>query len=775
MEDYQYKEKVLATRINEIFKLVQNNDVTYIPSYKLGGIQITCPEGFTWRFISGLSPYMTTYVDFDKTINEIYDKAGGELEDLAISFEYKIYMLSTSGITLFEGSIPNLFVLERRIERRQGISSLLISDARFYLKNIQYPSRFNLKRKIPRNKVIDELPRKLKDVYSLPTWAYYPETLNNGEPWSAYEIADELLKSYLNYYEGNVEAEDYKGPKPDDQDIIGIQVKDVIEANLLRARMNLGFFPNGKFYIYPVDLIKGGDGEQQQQQQESYSTLFMQYLAMGGLTIDEKEKHINPTSGALFINSLWRQRTSKVNIGFYKEYEILAEFNTNFDTTEQEAAYFAEDTEIVDAHEDGEEIKDAPESHGYPKHPPVFEKQPSKLSLHATMLNVAPAPFLMTIDGKEIAPGTYLPIKKYLEEWNIDEQRILDKWFGHYWTRDILVEEFKTSGVSIDIIMSTREYRAKVNMIMKHWSQTFQIDPNYMKSIESIRAERTMIIDSVTSTKLPPLAWTNYTTFPSIYPPINFCKEYGIDVNELRMGEAITHAPMGESINEVIKNQVSDYTVSIAPGQEKAGIIKISPMTDAHGVNYQLVHRDAIPDTIPPVPKSVDPDCFMNTKLNPEWRLVVLLSATFLVPNNRKQVHWETRKAIDHGMKGNRELAYEKINRSIVARHEIDTDEDDDVILSVTKEPTNKNSLKDVAKSDAEVYFHQLSDRIDGHETYNGIYPIPLFANIGAIAYNFGIDGVTTHISAKQIPPSKDSLDELPKDLRRKLRQWLPS
>ncbi len=758
----------MATRINEFFKLVKGNDegsggVSYIPLFKLGGVQITCPEGFIWRFISGLSPYMTFYVDLDDTINDIYDAAGGALQDLAISFEYKIYMLSTSGIAYFEGTIPNLFVLERRIEKRQGLSSLLISDARFYLKNIQYPSRFNLKRKIPRNKVLEDLARKLKDVYSLPTWAYYPETLNNGVPWTALEIADEMLKSYLNFYEGEIEIvkplpgqTDNKGPQPDDQDIIGIQVKDVIESNLLRARRNLGFFPDGKFYIYDLD-----DDD------------FTRYLALGGLTLEEKEKHINPTSGALFLNSLWKQRAYKANIGFYKEYEILAEFNTNFDTSEQEEAYLSEDTVIVDAHEDGEEIKDAPDTFGYPKTPPVFEKQPSKVKLHTTMINVAPAPFRMTIQGKEIAAGTYLPIKFYLEEWNIDEQLILDKWFGHYWKWDILIEEFKTSKIATDLIMSTPEYRAKVNLVLNHWSQTFQIDPNYMKSVESLRASRTMVIDSVSGTILPSVAWTNYTVFPAVYPPIDFCEEFGIDTSELKMGEPIIHAPMDENITTVIKNQTSDYTINLVPGQEKAGIINISPMADVHGVNYQMVHRDAIADTLPKVPKSTGAIPFMKTKLNPNWRLVVLLSATFLVPNNRKQVHWETIKASERGEKGNSFVAYEKISRAIVARHEIDTDDEDDVILSVTKEPSNKKAIEAIAKSEAMVYYHQLSDRIDGHETYNGIYPIPLFANIGAISYNFGIEGVTTHISAEQIPPVKDTLDNLPKDLRRKMRQWL--
>lgn len=144
---------------------------------------------------------------------------------------------------------------------------------------------------------------------------------------------------------------------------------------------------------------------------------------------------------------------------------------------------------------------------------PNKNKADEKPEKHLTLRNVLPLPIATTIDGKELQPGTWVEVSKALQVWGITEQDVREKWFfggeGLKWKYARQIANLQAFFIPLEL--------QKINAILGHYRQTFQINPRYNDLIRSWKAETSTILDELTFTRQPSPAFTQwYELFPAI-------------------------------------------------------------------------------------------------------------------------------------------------------------------------------------------------------------------------------------------------------------------
>ena len=240
-------------------------------------------------------------------------------------------------------------------------------------------------------------------------------------------------------------------------------------------------------------------------------------------------------------------RSSKVNIGFQRQYEVLLEYNTDYEEITLDE-YFQR---LYNPMTDGVIVNAAPSAYGGKGRTELatgglrlsgsdaFQTgQSNYLDLKPQLIPVCPIPY--SIEGVSsnagedfyLGTGSYVPMSWFLEYVGIEESTLLEGWFGNRWELQYAIDLAQTNAsigigaTNPETVRLSADYNSIISTIKQHWSKTFQVDPRYMKNTIQLKATRAGVHDRVTGTQLPGLNWTNHTRFPNIYLPVDYMQKY---------------------------------------------------------------------------------------------------------------------------------------------------------------------------------------------------------------------------------------------------------
>jgi hypothetical protein len=209
-----------------------------------------------------------------------------------------------------------------------------------------------------------------------------------------------------------------------------------------------------------------------------------------------------------------------------------------------------------------------------------------------TMENVLPLPDPeTTIDKEKVAQGTWVSFSKIIPVWSADAsqidgppltfENIRKYWFnleGQYSRFEKLAQS-----------SAEKSWLARIAAIKAHYRQTYRINPDWMRHIRDLRPTRVGVLDPVTGTRSPSMAWSQYAVVPSDkakslmgqFDPNN--QFVCANVNGYPRKADGTPNPDGELYEESAAPAVVDVL------DRELGILRINYRTDPHGMRSSIV------------------------------------------------------------------------------------------------------------------------------------------------------------------------------------------
>lgn len=139
-----------------------------------------------------------------------------------------------------------------------------------------------------------------------------------------------------------------------------------------------------------------------------------------------------------------------------------------------------------------------------------------------TMENVIPTVDpVTTIDGQQVALGTYVALKKFLAACNEDLASIGSGYtppaltienVRKYW---FVLEALYTPLGQLSLSAAQSNWVARIAAIRTHFRQTYKIPTSWMQRTRDLAAVRVGILDYVTATRNPSRAWSQFAIEPT--------------------------------------------------------------------------------------------------------------------------------------------------------------------------------------------------------------------------------------------------------------------
>jgi hypothetical protein len=728
---------------------------------KLGGIPITLVEGdlLNWSFNFGTKSNTVKLQILETTANQIWN-----LGPHPLTLEYNYKIKGSIPKQEFKGSIKNIFVTEYLQYIKLYDSTLILQDIRFILDRIRLYCRYNTTRKSIEmsrffnaelsnisgandEELDDEIlvdpttgtrtNKILEDYFSFNLFKYREWSINNQTaPFMINEILNFLMRSIFGgFYAGMETNKEVEKVSYDNLEFIGTPASEVIDGLCRQARLNLVLMNTGCVKLKPVDDEK----IPLKSDYKSYLMIESQFPTK------QKLERIRPVS---------------VNVAFMKDVELLLCYNSdkeNYYLDEWNSGRYNTTQRIVTEEAGRKEHKKT-------NLPDIMPKDVIYL------INVAPVPYDMTINGINYPFGTYLPIKILMKEWNIDEASLRLGWVSETWKLRYLTEVYvKLSDYALLLIENyDRKYQAIVRTIDSHWRQTFAIPQKYMSYIGQLSATRVTMTNYVSNAQPPSPVWTNYID----------CPPYTTQYIKFRQPKNI-YAAEGEFWTQ----PSTPFTLEILDAE--LGLMRIQPLQDKQNIHFRFIPGTVREDTLPTVYMKDEPVLWSKAVLNIIYKIYTIVSARMLIPNNPMQMY--NIKVKNPGAKSSvfietptkyevydvffdkepARFTFDFVNSNVSKKIEEPKFEEDAYWFKV--KPKNIDILENIAKAEAATVEHRFRNRTVGMIVLIGEHYVEPSRNV-QIVLNFDATEVKTIIYASDIPYFFDDIYlKLPLNVRQKI------
>jgi len=202
-----------------------------------------------------------------------------------------------------------------------------------------------------------------------------------------------------------------------------------------------------------------------------------------------------------------------------------------------------------------------------------------------TMDNVLPLPDpYTTIDGERVAQGTWVTFKKIMPVWSAEASQvggpeltfsnIRKFWFnldGIFSRFDRLVQS-----------SAEKSWLARISAIKTHYRQTYRIVPEWMRHIRDLKAARVGVLDPVTGTRSPSMAWSEYAIIPSDKAKALAAQ---FDPDSQFVAANVDGYPGIDA--ELHEESAAPAVVDVL--DRELGILRINYRTDPHGMRSAIV------------------------------------------------------------------------------------------------------------------------------------------------------------------------------------------
>lgn len=438
------------------------------PKVTIGGLPIPEQE-FTWALTAGPSPYITDFwvpqADYPKFLAlknplsiqwELTGGVNGIPEPKIITFE-NVWLLTPA-----------------RVDEVQCIWR--IADARYSWQGKKMSFCYNKTRiKNELGMVIspNEIsPAKLREPYDTFSQGRYVSwsVQGNGKPWTVAQILEREFGKHnipfvntnsqdLSFILENVEME-------------GGDIFNGLAYLLQLGRLNMSITPEGQAYIYSIFSYE--------YKNEDVFATHIQTL-------------LKTHPGTIYLQDKRKIRPFAVDVHFKKEIE------TWFTVGEIATSYSAD------------QYKKTPVV-GISPLANVWTAEDIASRRVIGLINVIQAPLQVTIDGKQIQIGEWVPLHKFIAAYGISEADICQGIFGGIFETKVAMSLYNPPTVAYD--QAERIALHVCSAIKDSYRQIFMIEPYYMDRIEEWRPRRVSVINTFDRySQVSPL-FADYCTIP---------------------------------------------------------------------------------------------------------------------------------------------------------------------------------------------------------------------------------------------------------------------
>lgn len=499
--------------------------------------------------------------------------------------------------------VENLWVLNIEPGENKYISKVTVADRRWMWSYAFIKRSYNVRRNVGTKRLVanDQVAAVNPTASRI---AYANWSLNNGTPWVALSLVQDVLKAV------SEKERDFSGrrfaAKIDDR--IGQKIKGL-----------------------PIeDLLLDDQGDRAVQRALSYLPEAMVYVDYDGTVVvtsratgDEKKvvealipEIVGEGHTDLVENRLIRPRA--IDVYFTREVEL------RFDVRENASDVGTISVEPTDTR---------------------------------TLINVLPSQDyqLTTGDGvpaaqAPIAQGTWITFAEAFNYWG-NLPFMSRNGSGRKLDHDILQRAFVPGcdlwallfkfGTRPDENGTIKPWAKRYAACLAHYRTSYRIDPKYKDRIESVRAYRAATIDPVSGTRAPASAYGDYSV---LYTQQTLLKSVAQGVSpDWIMNK--TAYPSGGVLDS--SAEVSPASVEVEDSDQ--GIIHINYMPNpVFGMNETVLPSQVQLDSIPTadISNRTRPIAFnsvvagkMPPRLSPSFKLAVILTAVPAAPNSKQQLH----------------------------------------------------------------------------------------------------------------------------------------
>jgi len=417
-----------------------------------------------------------------------------------------------------------LYILREAPTQMPFHRAFVVSDIRWRFPRALVVGAFNIPRKTGTRRIVGGGPVEI--TQPIDTYAYAKASLNHGARWTARQVVDHVLARILADEGFGWRIESFPA---NTLTVEGLDLADSGDAALERA---LKHAPGAMVRVDPDGTVVVFDGLDRAGTK----------AAMDGA---------GPRTGAGNIDrvvSLMAIRPRAIRAHFERDIEL------RFDAIEES------DTDTVYAVDVGNDPD-------------------------MTMENCLPLPDpYTTIAGQRVAQGTWVPLRIVIPVWAAEVAQVSGPplTFANirkYWfTLDSMYLRFD----KLDQGADDKSWAARIAAIKAHYRQTYIINPEWMRYIRDLKPQRVGVLDPVTGTRSPSMAWSQYAIIPS-----DKAKAYAAIWN--RENQFVS-----ANINGYPGIDAELYEQSAAPAvvevlDRELGILKINYRTDPHGMRSSVV------------------------------------------------------------------------------------------------------------------------------------------------------------------------------------------
>jgi len=636
----------------------------------------------------------------------------------------KIFKIEPYGITITmvdeygdKVEIKHLSCVD--IERDNYLKSAVrLVDPRYFIQFLRWVGRYNMRGIVNEYSIVETAPRAARDWWFFPdyTWLYWSvkdgiapnwdeQIPPRGTPYTTLELADKIMTDIfaspglLGLYGGIKASPYFAEAAPDNLEFVAQPVQSVLQHLLLYAYADICYDTDNKLKIFCINDEYGND--------------------VGLLDIQSKRRTETDLAG-LEIHDFKNQTPKEIRVFFNKEQEIIVEATTD---NKRKQITLAADKLAAQSPDFSPDVR-----------------------------NVTAVPRNMEILGVFYKKGTYVQIDHVLQELGISEKILREKYRHPTFLIAIYAEHI---GMDVNKFIKTRPLELQLLMgIKSDYRVLYQINPEWMSKIITLKAVRATIVDYVTGTRQPSLVWTNYSGAFNLRYAAEFIDDpeadWGWDRKdapvEMTAEEIIARTDNDANREKSVETLVSDFQVSVE--NEKLGIIRFTSIKD-----LQLQIYDNFPSVIkerPTISIQQIPVFWQRCDLVPEHRVITVLTAIFAVPNDPDCLHYVDVDVDKIGKEmwkaswiksGTYPKRYEYLSTRINARYDY------------TGECANTDLIQAMAEAEAKKALRFLRNRLEGTLKLGGVIVVDMFGYCKSISYHYENGGIKTKVHIPITPP----------------------
>ena len=651
-------------------------------------------------------------------------------------------------------TISGLYVIARGVGPNPHIARILVVDRRWFWPNIHVIKHFNVRRNIgvKRQRRLDT-PPELQVV--TPDIAYAPFSLNEGQPWKAREVLQNILQNILT---SETQTTGTGGPFVIDP-TLGNRLDNLPIENLEIDHPGDEALQRVLSYLPEAAVAVGKDG-----------TVRVYAKASGA------EEDIVLSAGAESVTgghvewiSNARIRPRKIHVLFTREHEI------RFDFTEDPQGPTGDlDDRFMD--------------------------------------NVLSVPDwdLKLKDNESVVQGTWLPFPKALDAWgsppNQSNLTTAAAWLAAI-RRNMIPFVDLWTGIKLNgNFAPDADWMARLGAIQQHWRLTYRINPRWMARILQLKASKVSTLNPATGDRAPALVYADYCRLAS---------RKSITQHDSADGPV----PVAMNVDSYPVGNDLDDTAIAAPARvsimdHDQGILHLDFVGDPYRMSEMILpsKMENVPtidinDTSAAVAFNVQSSRYDATAMSAGHKVAVVLTAIPAGTNDARKSHLQRvtkspadltgivpanlMRGIEQSVGPEMEI---RINPTMETARVVWLDsrredieaamgkvawkapEIDDLVVNLTGNSDNAASLDAIAASVAARTYAMLSDRYKGGKTVRlkaGPEPIGYLQEVTHTVASTGATETTLNLPDKL--PQIDMFSLLPDSTRRLVLRLAPS